>query len=58
MGYILMVIDGIFLLGVDDKVGVVEIMEGIKYLIDYFDIKYGIIWVGFIFDEEIGWGLY
>ena len=42
-----MVTDGTSLLGADDKAGVVEIMEGIKYLIDHPEIKHGRIRVGF-----------
>ena len=41
VGHTLMVTDGTSLLGADDKAGVVEIMEGIKYLIDHPDIKHG-----------------
>ena len=48
-----MATDGTSLLGADDKAGVVEIMEGIKYLIDHPDIKHGTIRVGFTPDEEI-----
>ncbi|MDU1612879.1 MAG: tripeptide aminopeptidase PepT, partial [Staphylococcus epidermidis] len=56
VGHTLMVTDGTSLLGADDKAGVVEIMEGIKYLIDHPDIKHGTIRVGFTPDEEIGRG--
>lgn len=45
------------LFGVDDKVGIIEIMVVMNYLINYFEIKYGKICVVFILDEEIGWGL-
>ena len=38
VGHTLMVTDGTSLLGADDKAGVVEIMEGIKYLIDHPDV--------------------
>jgi len=56
VGHTLMVTDGTSLLGADDKAGVVEIMEGIKYLIDHPEIKHGTIRVGFTPDEEIGRG--
>ncbi|EEE49816.1 peptidase T [Staphylococcus capitis] len=56
VGHTLMVTDGTSLLGADDKAGVVEIMEGIKYLIDHPEIKHGRIRVGFTPDEEIGRG--
>lgn len=45
-------------LGVDDKVGIVEIVFVMEYLLKYFEIKYGKIRVCFILDEEIGWGVY
>lgn len=56
VGHTLMVTDGTSLLDADDKAGVVEIMEGIKYLIDHPEIKHGRIRVGFTPDEEIGRG--
>lgn len=57
-GYIFIIIDGIIFFGVDNKVGIVEIMIVMDYFIKYFEIKYGIIRVVFMFDEEIGRGLY
>ena len=56
IGHTLMVTDGTSLLGADDKAGVVEIMEGIKYLIEHPEIKHGRIRIGFTPDEEIGRG--
>lgn len=56
IGHTLMVTDGTSLLGADDKAGVVEIMEGIQYLIEHPEIKHGGIRVGFTPDEEIGRG--
>ncbi|MEJ7388383.1 peptidase T, partial [Staphylococcus epidermidis] len=41
IGHTLMVTDGTSLLGADDKAGVVEIMEGIQYLIEHPEIKHG-----------------
>ncbi|AKS69856.1 peptidase T [Staphylococcus schleiferi] len=55
-GHTLMTTDGTSLLGADDKAGVVEIMEALRYLLDHPDIKHGRIRVGFTPDEEIGRG--
>lgn len=55
-GHTLMITDGTSLLGADDKAGVVEIMEALKYLINHPEIKHGPIRVGFTPDEEIGRG--
>jgi tripeptide aminopeptidase len=55
-GHTLMVTDGTSLLGADDKAGVVEIMEALKYLITHPEVKHGRIRVGFTPDEEIGRG--
>lgn len=55
-GQDLIVTDGMTLLGGDDKAGVVEILEAMKYLIANPDIKHGKIRVGFTPDEEIGRG--
>lgn len=56
-GYMLIIIDGSILLGVDDKLGIVEIMIVMEILINNFFIFYGIIKVVFGFDEEIGVGV-
>ncbi|MCD8783347.1 peptidase T [Staphylococcus xylosus] len=55
-GHTLMVTDGTSLLGTDDKAGVVEIMEALKYLTSHPEIKHGRIRVAFTPDEEIGRG--
>ncbi|MFH4917522.1 peptidase T [Staphylococcus cohnii] len=55
-GHTLMVTDGTSLLGADDKAGVVEIMEALKYLTSHPEIKHGRIRVAFTPDEEIGKG--
>lgn len=55
-GHTLMVTDGTSLLGADDKAGVVEIMEALKYLTTHPEIKHGRIRVAFTPDEEIGKG--
>ena len=48
--------DGTTLLGADDKAGVVEIIEAMKYLINHPEIKHGTIKIAFGPDEEIGRG--
>lgn len=49
-----MITDGTSLLGADDKAGVVEIMEAVKYLTEHPEIKHGDIRIAFTPDEEIG----
>ena len=56
IGQDLIVTDGKTLLGADDKAGIVEIIEAIKYLKDHPEIKHGKIKIGFTPDEEIGRG--
>ena len=56
IGEELIVTDGKTLLGADDKAGIVEIIEAIKYLKEHPEIKHGDIKVGFTPDEEIGRG--
>ena len=51
-----MITDGTSPLGADDKAGVVEIMEAVKYLIEHPEIKHGRIRIAFTPDEEIGRG--
>ena len=48
--------DGKTLLGADDKAGIAEIMEAMKYLIEHPEIKHGTVKVAFGPDEEIGRG--
>jgi peptidase T len=48
--------DGTTLLGADDKSGIVEIMEAMKYLVNHPEIKHGTVKVAFGPDEEIGRG--
>lgn len=55
-GQTLITTDGTTLLGADDKAGITEIMEAIKYLKENPEIKHGKIRVGFTPDEEIGRG--
>ncbi len=47
----LIVTDGNTLLGADDKAGIAEIMEAMKYLVEHPDIPHGTIKVGFTPDE-------
>lgn len=56
VGQDLIVTDGKTLLGADDKAGVTEIIEAMKYLKEHPEIKHGEIKVGFTPDEEIGRG--
>ena len=56
IGQTLITTDGTTLLGADDKAGITEIMEAMKYLINNPEIKHGTIKVGFTPDEEIGRG--
>ena len=48
--------DGTTLLGSDDKSGIVEIIEAVKYLKEHPEIKHGDIKMAFGPDEEIGRG--
>ena len=43
VGQDLIVTDGSSLLGADDKAGIVEIIEAIKYLKEHPEIKHGVI---------------
>lgn len=55
-GQTLITTDGTTLLGADDKAGITEIMEAMKYLIEHPEVKHGKIRVCFTPDEEIGRG--
>jgi tripeptide aminopeptidase len=55
-GQTIITTDGTTLLGADDKAGIAEIMEAMKYLIDNPKIKHGNIRVAFTPDEEVGKG--
>ncbi len=55
-GQTIITTDGTTLLGADDKAGVTEIMEVIKYLTENPEIKHGELRFGFTTDEEIGQG--
>ncbi|WP_405252605.1 peptidase T [Dokdonia sp. Asnod3-C12] len=55
-GQTIITTDGSTLLGADDKAGITEIMEAMKYLLKNPQVKHGKIRVGFTPDEEIGRG--
>ncbi|WP_035337251.1 peptidase T [Dokdonia sp. PRO95] len=55
-GQTIVTTDGTTLLGADDKAGITEIMEAMKYLLENPQVKHGKIRVGFTPDEEIGRG--
>ncbi len=55
-GQTIITTDGTTLLGADDKAGITEIMEAMKYLIEHPEIKHGDIRVAFTPDEEVGKG--
>jgi tripeptide aminopeptidase len=57
IGNTIIATDGTTLLGADDKAGIVEIIEAMKFLIAHPEIKHGKIRVGFTPDEEIGKGV-
>ena len=52
----LIVTDGTTLLGADDKAGIAEIVQAMKYLKDHDEIPHGDIRIAFNPDEEIGLG--
>ena len=56
IGKTLITTDGTTLLGSDDKSGIVEIIEAVKYLKNHPEIKHGEVKVAFGPDEEIGRG--
>ncbi len=55
-GQTIITTDGTTLLGADDKAGIAEIMEAMKFLIEHPEIKHGTIRVAFTPDEEVGKG--
>ncbi len=57
IGHEVITSDGTTLLGADDKAGVSEIMEAMKYLTEHPEIKHGDIEVYFTPDEETGSGM-
>ncbi|WP_251422515.1 peptidase T [Veillonella agrestimuris] len=56
IGKSLIVTDGLTLLGGDDKAGICEIMEALRYIKEHPEIKHGKIMCAFGPDEEIGIG--
>lgn len=57
LGHTLITTDGTTLLGADDKAGVAEIMEAVRYIMAHPDLPHGKICIGFTPDEEIGAGV-
>ncbi len=55
-GQDLIVTDGTTLLGADDKAGITEILEAVKFLQEHPEIPHGKIRIGLTPDEEIGRG--
>ena len=55
-GLTLVTTDGTTLLGADDKAGIVEIVEAVKYLSEHPEIEHGDIRITFGPDDEIGRG--
>ncbi len=55
-GQTIITTDGTTLLGADDKAGITEIMEAMKYLLAHPEIEHGKIRICFTPDEEIGRG--
>lgn len=55
-GQTLITTDGTTLLGADDKAGIAEIMEAIRFFTEHPEIPHGIVKIGFTPDEEIGRG--
>ncbi|MCK5821874.1 MAG: peptidase T [Bacteroidales bacterium] len=56
VGKTLITTDGHSLLGADDKAGIAEIMEAMRFFKNHPDIPHGTIKIGFTPDEEIGRG--
>lgn len=56
IGKTLITSDGTTLLGADDKAGIAEIIEAIKYIVEHKEIEHGPIAIGFTPDEEVGRG--
>lgn len=57
LGHTLITTDGSTLLGADDKAGVAEIMEAVRYIQEHPELPHGKICIGFTPDEEIGAGV-
>ncbi len=56
-GKTVIVTDGTTLLGSDDKSGVTEIMETVKYFLEHPDEKHGTVCIAFTAEEETGRGV-
>ena len=57
IGDTLITTDGTTLLGADDKAGVAEIMEAVRYLMEHPELEHGALCIAFTPDEEIGKGV-
>ena len=57
LGHTLITTDGSTLLGADDKAGVAEIMETVRYILAHPELPHGKICIGFTPDEEIAKGV-
>ena len=57
IGQTVITTDGTTLLGADDKAGIAEIMEAVRYIVKHPEFKHGDICIGFTPDEEIGRGV-
>ena len=57
LGHTLITTDGTTLLGADDKAGVAEIMEAVRYILAHPELPHGKVCIGFTPDEEIGAGV-
>lgn len=55
-GFDIITTDGTTLLGADNKAGVAEIMDAVKYLITHPEVKHGTLKICFTPDEEVGRG--
>lgn len=58
IGYDIITSDGSTLLGADNKAGVAEIMDAVKYILAHPEVKHGDIKICFTPDEEIGKGTF
>lgn len=58
IGFDIITSDGSTLLGADNKAGVAEIMDAVKYLMTHPEVKHGDIKICFTPDEEIGKGTF
>lgn len=55
-GFDIITTDGTTLLGADNKAGVAEIMDAVKYFLSHPEVKHGTLKICFTPDEEVGRG--